>query len=211
MERLQSLLRAYNMEHSEDNSLAPWNKQFCETVFPKYWETTYSILQALDKNSYVIEIGCGLGAVTSILCYQGYKNIYSFEKDNLLASKAKQRLKELFNRDDIVYAAEYPNGNTYNCDILILVNCAYGNPEGSKSEYLKSLRLYYESAGDPRFFILEVIDDSYSIEDNDFPPYIRLNEKEIRELFPGCLIKSWQTYRYPENKKSKTLYLIERQ
>ena len=141
MERLQSLLRAYNLEHPEDNFLAPWNQQFCETVFPKYWGTTYSILQALDKNSCVIEIGCGLGTVTSILCYQGYKNIYSFEKDNLMASKAKQRLKELFNRDDIVYAAEYPNGNTYNCDILILVNCAYGNPEKSKLYQIKALRL----------------------------------------------------------------------
>lgn len=210
MERLQSLLRTYNLEHPEDNSLAPWNRQFCENVFPKYWEATFTILQSLDKNSCVIEIGCGLGTITSILCYLGYRNIYSFEKDYFMARKAKQRLKVLFNRDDIIHNTEYPNGNTYNCDVLILVNCVYGNSAKSKSDYINSLRQYYESAGNPRYFIMEVIDDSYSIEDNDFPPYIRLNEKEVRGLFPSCHIKSWETYRYPENKKSKTLYLIER-
>ena len=54
MERLQSLLKTYNQSHSEDNLLAPWNRQYCEDVFPKYWETTYAILQSLDKNSRVI-------------------------------------------------------------------------------------------------------------------------------------------------------------
>lgn len=210
MERLQSLLRTYNLNHPEDNRLAPWNRQFTEDVFPKYWEITFAILHGFDKNSSVIEIGCGLGTITSILCYLGYRNIYSFEKDYLMASKAKQRLRELFNRDDIILASEYPDGKTYNCDVLILVNCVYGNSAKSKSDYINSLRQYYESAGNPRYFIMEVIDDSYSIEDNDFPPYIRLNEDEVRGLFPSCLIKSWETYRYPENKKSKTLYLIER-
>ena len=54
MERLQSLLKTYNQSHSDDNLLAPWNQQYCEDVFPKYWETTYAILQSLDKN--LIEI-----------------------------------------------------------------------------------------------------------------------------------------------------------
>ena len=73
MERLQSLLKTYNQNHPDDNLQAPWNQQYCEDVFPKYWKTTYAILQSLDKNSRVIEIGCGLGAITSILCYLGYR------------------------------------------------------------------------------------------------------------------------------------------
>ena len=224
MERLQSLLKTYNQSHSEDNLLAPWNQQYCQDVFPKYWETTYAILQSLNKNSRVIEIGCGLGAITSILCYLGYRNITSFEKvcylgyrnitsfekDSLLADKAKQRIKDLFNRDNIIFTSEYPNGNAYSCDILILVNCAYAYQTNNKSEYLDSLRSFYESAGNPQYFILEVIDDSYTIDDDEFPLHIRLNSTDIRDSFPKCAIKSWITYKYPENKKSKTLYLIER-
>ncbi len=204
------MLRAYNLEHLEDNSFAPWNRQYCKNKFPKYWEISFSILQCLDRNSRVIEIGCGLGAITSILCYLGYKNITSFEKNDLLADNAKRRLRDIFNRDIHIIASDYPDGNIYNCDILILVNCAYGDLAQTKSEYLESLRLYYNSAGSPRFFLLEVIDDSYTQEDDEFPSHIRLCEKEIRGLFPGYLIKSWETYRYPLNKKSKTLYMIER-
>ena len=33
---------------------------------------------------------------------------------------------------------------------------------------------------------------------------------DISDSYPECSIKSWITYKYPENKKSKTLYLIER-
>ena len=191
MERLQSMLKTYNQSHPEDNLLAPWNRQYCEDVFPKYWETTYAILQSLDKNSRVI-------------------NITSFEKDSLLADKAKQRIKDLFNRDNIIFTSEYPNGNAYSCDILILVNCAYGYQTNNKSEYLDSLRSFYESAGNPQYFILEVIDDSYTIDDDEFPLHIRLNSDDIRNSYPECSIKSWITYKYPKNKKSKTLYLIER-
>jgi len=210
MERLQSLLRAYNLEHPEDNSLAPWNRQYCKSKFPKYWEITFFILQCLDRNSRVLEVGCGLGAITSILCYLGYKNISSFEKNALLADNARRRIRRIFNRDIHIIASDYPSGNKYNCDVLILVNCAYGDVVQTKSEYLELLRMYYNSAGSPKYFLLEVIDDSYIQEDDEFPPYIRVNEKEVRELFPSCRIKSWETYRYPENKKSKTLYLIER-
>ena len=116
MERLQSLLRTYNQKHSEDNLFAPWNQQYCKDVFPKYWETTYAILQSLDKNSRVIEIGCGLGAITSILCDLGCRGLTSFEKDSLVADKARQRIKDLFNLDNIIFTSEYQNGNAYSCD-----------------------------------------------------------------------------------------------
>ena len=59
----------------------------------------------------------------------------------------------------------------------------------------KILKDYYKHAGNPQYFIMEVIDNSYTIED---------------EVFPNCQIQSWQTYKYPQNKKSKTLYLIEK-
>lgn len=95
-------------------------------------------------------------------------------------------------------------------DILILVNCAYAYHTNDKSEYLDSLRSFYKSAGNPQYFILEVIDDSYTIDDDEFPLHIRLNSDDIRNSYPECSIKSWITYKYPENKKSKTLYLIER-
>lgn len=210
MERLRSLLRAYNNEYIEDNILAPWNKQYCKNSFPKYWEIVFSILKEKDKDSQVIEIGCGLGAVTSILCYLGFSKILSFEKDLVIAKRAEQRIKNLFVRENIIIFQEYPTHQMIKSDILILVNCAYDKNTKTKQDYLDNLRLYYDFADCPPCFILEVIDDSYTIADDEFPLHIRLNKEDINKTFPHSTIKSWDTYKYPENKKSKTLYLIEK-
>lgn len=210
MEELQSLLRTYNIEHSADNTLAPWNKQYCDVAFPKYWEIVYSILKSKDKNSRVIEIGCGLGPITSILCFLGFVHISSFEKDIVLANRAKERIKDLFCRDNIVVPMEYPGKKLFESDILILVNCAYATNTTTKREYLDNLRYFYEHAGNPQSFILEVIDDSYNQLNDDFPMHIRLNKQDVYDTFPNSLIKSWASYEYPKNRKSKTIYLIER-
>ena len=210
MEKLKSVLKNYNISHKEECYLAPWNTQFCNDTFPYYWTLTFNILNSLNRNNLVIEIGCGLGAVTSILCYQGYTNILSFERDPRLANMASTRLKELFGRTGIVLPVEYPSATQYNCDILILVNCSYGDHTNSKKEYKESLCKIYNSAGKPRYFILEVIDDSYILHDDEFPEHIRLNKNDIMQMFPSYSIKSWATYKYPINGKCKTLYLIER-
>lgn len=210
MEKLKSLLIGYNLCHKEDCCDAPWNNQFCDEPFPLYWTLVYEILDKLNRECRVIEIGCGLGAITSILCYQGYKNILSFERNRVLADKASSRMIELFKRDDIVQPSEFPSENKYKCDILISVNCVYAENTETKKEYMHFLYNLYVSAGMPRVFILEVIDDSYSIQDSDFPQHIRLNLNDIRFMFPSQKLTFWSTYIYPTNKKSKTLYLIER-
>lgn len=80
MEELQSLLRYYNLNHLDDMEVAPWSKQYCEDEFPRYWQVVYSILEKLDRKLRIIEIGCGLGDVTTIPCYLGFDKVISFEK-----------------------------------------------------------------------------------------------------------------------------------
>ena len=63
---------------------------------------------------------------------------------------------------------------------------------------------YYAAAGKPHYFIMEVIDTSYTVEDEEFPEYIRLSPEDVDDMFPGFNIQSWPTYRYPENRRSKT-------
>ena len=209
MEKLKSLLIKYNITHKEDCDFAPWNKQFCDDNFPYYWVVVYEILDKLDRNKNVIEIGCGLGTVTAILCHQGYKNIISYEKSPILADLAATRMKELFGRENIIQPSEYTSDSNRHCDILIYVNCAYSNRTKTKEEYISFLYDLYKSAGEPAIFILEVIDDSYTLPNEKFPFHIRLNQNDIRKLFPSHSIECWPTYRYPINKKSKTLYLIK--
>ncbi len=211
MERLQSLLRQYNLSHKEDFAIAPWSKQYSDEIFPKYWEIVYSILQPLDKNSKVLEIGCGLGDITAILCYLSFKHIASFEKDKHICYAAQRRITEMFNRNDIVRNESYPNNKQYATDILILVNCAYADMAKTKQESLDFMREYYVCAGSPKYFLMEVIDSSYTQKDDEFPEYIRLDCNDVKKLFFDCGIYSWETYKYPTNRKSKTLYLIERQ
>ncbi len=210
MERLQSLLRQYNLSHKEDLAIAPWNKQYCEDTFPKYWEIVYYILQSLDKSSKVLEIGCGLGDITAILCHLGFKHVVSFEKDSLICSAAQRRIAEMFDRNDVVLNENYPNGMQYTADILILVNCAYAYMTKTKQEYLNLMQEYYVCAGYPRYFLMEVIDSSYIQKDEEFPEHIRLSRNDVEENFHNCKISSWGTYKYPTNRKSKTLYLLEK-
>ena len=47
---------------------------------PRYWQVVYSILEKLDRKLRIIEIGCGLGDVTTIPCYLGFDKVISFEK-----------------------------------------------------------------------------------------------------------------------------------
>ena len=176
MERLQSMLRAYNITHEEDFLVAPWSKQYCEDTFPK--------------------------------CYLDFTNIIAFEKDEQICHIAQRRLKDMFNRENIVYNEKFPNRQNYSSDVLVLVNCAYADVAKSKEEYLSLLKEYYICAGKPQYYLMEIIDSSYTKTDKEFPEYIRLNYDEVRTLFPCSTIMSWETYKYPINRKSKTLYLI---
>ena len=38
---------------------------------------------------------------------------------------------------------------------------------------------------------------------------IRLSEADIRDMFPQAAIHWYQTYRYPINKRTKKLYVIQ--
>lgn len=116
----------------------------------------------------------------------------------------------MFDRNDVVQNENYPNNKQYAVDILILVNCAYADMARTKQEYQDLMREYYVCAGCPRYFLMEVIDSSYTQKDEKFPDHIRLSRNDVKELFPNCKISSWETYKYPTNRKSKTLYLIER-
>lgn len=211
MERLQSLLRQYNLSHKVDLMLAPWSKQYCEEEFPKYWEIVYSILQLLDKNSRVLEIGCGLGDITAILCYLGFKHITSLEKDEQISRAAQRRIVDMFGMNGVVRNENYPSNKQYTADILILVNCVYADQLKTKREYMDLIQKYYVCSGSPNHFLMEVIDSSYAEKNSEFPEYIRLSRQDVEGLFRNCKIRSWETYKYPHNSKSKTLYLIERQ
>lgn len=210
MERLQSLLRQYHLSHKEDLLLAPWCKQYCKEKFPKYWEIIYSILQTLDKKYKVLEIGCGLGDITAIACYLGYRHVISLERDNNLSRIAQRRIVNMFNMNGVVRNENYPGDKQYTSDILILVNCVYVDQIKTKREYLDLIQQYYERAGNPKCFLLEVIDSSYAENDYEFPRHIRLNLKDVEGIFHNFKIRSWETYKYPIDCKSKTLYLIER-
>lgn len=208
MEELEELFKQYNIAHLADIELAPWSEQYCETPFPKYWQITYQIMSNISPNKRVIEIGCGQGDVTTIFCHLGFTKVTSYEKDPLLVINAKRRLKDLFGREDVISQGEYPVRCHTECDVLVLVNCVYDELVNTKVGYKNLLKDYYKHAGCPQYFIIEVIDSSYIIEDKVFPEHLRLSRKDVVEMFPNCLIQSWQTYIYPQNKKSKTLYLI---
>lgn len=202
------MLRAYNINHEQDQQFVSWARQYTKLHFPKYWGLVYEILSCLEKNLRVIEVGCGLGDITAILCYLGYWNVISFERNEKIAKLAQHKIQELFGLEEIVKIENFPSTEILSSDLLILVNCAYKDYAKTKQEYIDLIKRYYVQAGSPHYFLMEVIDSKYTMPDEEFPECIRLSRDDVRDMFPFAYIKEWQTYIYPQNSKSKTLYLI---
>ena len=209
MDKLQELLTDYNRKFIKEESPNSWSNQYCESFFPKYWCEVFKASESLDKNLRVLEVGTGHGDITSIFCYLGFKNIISFERDEENAIIAKEKLKILFSVDSIVRQESFPNSGQFSSDILVLVNCVYADEIHSKEEYKEQIKLIYLSAGCPGIFLFEVIDSEYVIPDEVFPYEVRLGKNDIQDMFPSSDITSIRTYQYPENKKTKTLYIIK--
>lgn len=208
MEQLQEMLRQYNTIHIDDVSGGGWNKMYLQRNFPDYWKRVFIIANMLPRSLRVLEIGSGFGFVTSIFAYLGFNTIVGFERDSHIANSASARLKSLFNREGIIRSELFEN-QFCPSDLLVLVNCVYSDGLKSKEEYLRQILSYYEQAGSPHYFILEVIDESYKEANDVFPPIVRLGKDNIVNLFPNSKIQLWPTYVYPKNHISKTLYYIE--
>lgn len=198
----------YYQKYPEVLKLAPWSKQYACGEFPKYWEILGNELLTFPNTVKIIEVGCGLGDVTSLICGLGFYNVIAYEKDPTIARAAAHKIHLLLDRENVVQNDIYPLSNTQECDILIVVNCAYRELASNKEDYKALMTEYYHSAGCPKVFYLEVIDNSYIQTDFEFPEYIRLSQNDIVSMFPNTSIKSWRTYQYPFNKRTKTLYKI---
>ncbi|EOA55205.1 MULTISPECIES: methyltransferase domain-containing protein [Bacteroidaceae] len=208
MEQLHNMLVSYNSRYIPANYRRSWSNQFCEQKFPLYWEKVFLELKKFDRNSKIIEVGCGQGDVTSIMCYLGFKYVRAYEMDEQMCEIAIKKIEYLFGRRDIIVCNKYPQ-KYENADILVLVNCAYADDCVTKNDYINKMLDFYIYAGKPKVFLLEVIDPEYDIPDDNFPYCIRLTENDIRDMFPQASIHWYQTYRYPINKRTKKLYVIQ--
>ena len=77
MERLHDMLTTYNANIPTDMRTS-WSKQFLQPTFPSYWEITYKVLQFIDREKRIIEIGAGQGDVTATACYLGFNFISAY-------------------------------------------------------------------------------------------------------------------------------------
>lgn len=209
MEEFYELLKNYNTNLVSDNiMLEPWFYQYTESTPPLYWSLLYEILSNVDRRLPVIEVGAGYGDVTSLLCFLGFESIIGFERDNSKVEIASKKIYNLFQRRCIIKNTNYPVQLDYKPGILIQVNCVYVDNCLSKKMYLESITNNYIINGGPDIFVFEAIDDSFMNDSIVFPEFVRLNRKDIEQLFPSCSIRSYSTYKYPENSISKTMYVI---
>lgn len=206
MEQLQKMLIAYNQSIPEGARYS-WSKQYLTAPFPRYWQVVYSTLSTLDKSLRILEIGAGQGDVTAISCHLGFKSVVAYERELKDAKIAHEKIITLFKIDNVILNTDYPHGYE-DADVMIMVNCVYADECLNKEEYLQRLLYFYKSAGLPKTVLLEVIDPSYFVPDNDFPTWIRLSKQDIRDLFPNANISVFKTYSYPVNKRTKNLYII---
>ena len=101
MERLHDMLTTYNANIPTDMRTS-WSKQFLQPTFPSYWEITYKVLQFIDREKRIIEIGAGQGDVTAIACYLGFDFISAYERNIEAANIAEAKISDLFHRISIL-------------------------------------------------------------------------------------------------------------
>lgn len=210
MERLHTLLSTYNATIPKAYQTS-WSKQYLATDFPLYWKRVYQQLEALPRDRRIVEVGAGQGDITAICCYLGFSSIISYERDIIQAELATKKIATLFHRQNVVHPQAFPreDGRREEADILIIVNCVYAEENHNKASYLQQLYSFYVATGYPKLVLLEVIDDSFRIEDPDFPLWVRLSQEDVKGLFPHAEIEAFNTYKYPINKRSKCLYVIK--
>lgn len=210
MEKLQSLLSQYNNLHINQYHDAPWSTIYCNSSFPKYWQFVYSFLESKSRSERILEVGTGLGDVVAIGCYLKFSSICGIERDKNLALLAQRKIKTLFGLDDIIHAYDFPGNRMWNADILIMVNCVYCEGINSKEEYLNRIKFFYNRASKPKCFIFESISSDYKEIDPVFPEQVRLRIDDVFETFSDCNVQCFDTYKFPQNKTSKKIFLIER-
>ncbi len=209
MEQFYKLLKEYNKNFAAKVIDVPeWFFQYTEEEPPLYWKTVYEILKNEDRNQSIVEIGAGYGDVTALLYFMGFNNVISFERDKSLIQYINDKVKTLFNRSGNVINCSYPQELNYSPDVLVQVNCSYYNHSSSKAEYIEQVKSTYQKNGIPRMFVFEAIDDSYREINVNFPHFMRLNQTDIINTFPKCQIESFVTYKFPQNRVSKTIYKI---
>ena len=209
MEQFYKLLKEYNINFvAKVVDVPEWFLQYTEDVPPLYWKTVYEILKNEDKNQSIVEIGAGFGDITALLYFMGFNNVISFERDKSLIQYINDKVKTLFNRSGNVINCSYPQELNYSPDVLVQVNCSYYNHSSSKAEYIEQVKSTYQKNGIPRMFVFEAIDDSYREINVNFPHFMRLNQTDIINTFPKCQIESFVTYKFPQNRVSKTIYKI---
>lgn len=210
MEQFYEVLKEYNRSFVANVIDVPeWFLQYTEDVPPLYWKTVYEILKNEDKNQSIVEIGAGFGDITALLYFMGFRNIISFEYETNLISPIEDKIKYLFGIKPNIVNNTYPQKLSYKPDILIQVNCVYPIDITNKAEYLKQIRNFYEFNGVPVLYIFEHIDEIYSLVNEVFPKFIRLNNADISQLFPDCEIESYYTYKFPTNKTTKKICSIK--
>ena len=210
MDQFYKLLKEYNINFVEKVIDVPeWFLQYTEEEPPLYWKTVYEILKNEDRNQSIVEIGAGYGDITALLYFMGFRNIISFEYDSNLIFPIEDKIKFLFGNKPNIVNNIYPQKLSYKPDILIQVNCVYPINITNKAEYLKQIRNFYEVNGVPILFIFEYIDEIYSLENEVFPKFIRLNNGDISQLFPNRKIESYYTYKFPTNKTTKKICTIK--
>jgi len=209
MEQFYKLLKEYNINFvTKEVDVPEWFLQYKEDEPPLYWKTVYEILKNEDKNQSIVEIGAGYGDITALLYFMGFNNVISFERDNDLIPYINDKVNILFNKSANTINCSYPQELSYSPDIIIEVNCSYFNQSSNKGEYIEQVKSTYRKNGIPKMFIFETIDESYQEVNVNFPHFMRLNKTDITNAFPNCQLEAFVTYKFPQNKVSKTIYKI---
>ena len=183
---------------------------YTEKEPPIYWSIIGKELENYDRGLTCFEIGSGAGDVLSLLIYLGFKSVYGIEMNESLAQIANEKIIYFFGeeRGQVCMNDQFPIPLDFAVEILVMVNCVYWEGCNSKQDYLEKVLKYYKHCGEPSLFLWEVIDDNEQSE--KYPRFVRTSFDDVEKLFGHHRIIKIDTYQWPRNTSSKSLYIIKK-
>jgi len=202
-------LRDYNLTlKTQQEGLPEWFDIYSDDKPPKYWSMLADILFDEDKDKFVLEIGSGLGDIIALAKFLGFKKVLGIEREAQLSKYANEKIKYFFAENESIICDSYPMIFDRAPGILIQVNCVYYENMTSKKQMVKMLKEWYSVNGIPELYILELIDAEFIEKSISYPEFVRFSEKEVKMIYKDTYIQSFNTYKYPQNKSTKRMYLI---
>lgn len=184
-----------------DKNLVPfWEEAYRNETVAAFSEepnaTVKEFEHLLDKESRIIEIGCGEGQNALYLAGQGYSSVDAFDLSEYGIAKLKQRCREINARVNAFVAdlTTYQFERNYDC--VMCFGTLHFVPKTEWKDLIDRAKVYTSTGG---IHIMQIFTDTVPASEDIAPFAVGLaKEGEIAELYHDWEILQFKSYTFED-------------